>query len=126
MKSFLRFISQSVNEGNAYGHANNSSNLGYKSSPTNSTVSGSGMDFRMGQPILAANIRVSDWHGDEEMKPWQIRTADIAHDRYLDHIRWMKAVDDRNADTHPELPDWQLKKNEVAEKLKKRIGHHSK
>lgn len=98
MKSFRQYITESS-------PTNNSGNILYA------------YDFKA--PIKGgAKIDAHHWHGDEEMKPWQIRTADAAADRYEASLKWLDTLDKRNSLTMPELPSWQMAHANAADRIR--------
>ena len=100
MKSFSQYIT----EGSP---SNNTGNILY------------GYDFKTAiKGGKGGRIDAHQWHGDEEMKPWQIRTADAAADRYEASLKWLDALDQRNSMTMPELPDWQMAHANTADRIR--------
>ena len=117
MKSFKQYIKEDKG-------GNNSSNLSYKPSTGGQQATAAAIvigtqsglsDFIKGPTKTSSNtafgaggINVAEWWGkEEEMKPWQVRCADIAAMRHATHLKWLSAVDPNHTTTIPELPDWQ-------------------
>jgi hypothetical protein len=100
MKSFKQYITESS-------PSNNTGNILY------------GFDFKTGiKGGKGGKIDAHQWHGDEEMKPWQIKTADEAADRYEASLKWLETIDKRNSMTMPDLPSWQMAHAKTADRIR--------